>query len=1145
MNVLTSYSHKRASQVFFAFMLTLVTCVIFPISKSFAQTYSAPIVISKGGTYTGNWESRDSEIPAVEIRTSEPVVIENSNIRGAGYLIKSWGYSVNLTVRHTKGYGLTPTPYVSYKKPRRFVTVNNFKNVVIENCYMESTAGIYVGTRYEGNNTSGNAIRIRYNVAKNIDGRVYGGTKEHSQFVQFNFRGSIATAEIAWNQVINEAGNSLVEDNINMYNTQGVPGSPIRIHNNYIQGAYPVPHTASTGYSGGGIITDGDGDISIAPAHIEAHNNQLINLGNYCMGIAGGNNIRYHHNRAINSATFKDGTKFAMYTSGLWSKDYYKKNTTFNNSLDNNTVGITAWGYTNNRNDISVAENASFTNNTFLPAGAVPVATEAAEYTLWTQKLQQNGIVLGPNGSAGTVTATNQAPNVSITSPANGASFTAGNTVTITANATDADGTVTRVEYFSGSNKIGEATTAPFSFNWANVSAGSYTLTAKATDDKGASKTSGAVSISVAAASTSTTTPPSTGTGTGGTGKITREFWAGVAGANIADIPVTKTPTSVTELTLFEAPSNVADNYGQRIRGFVTAPESGQYTFWIAGDNSAELWLSTSEDPAKKVKLASVNGWTNPREWTKYTTQQSVKVSLEAGKRYYIEALMKEEGGGDNLAVGWQLPSGAQERPIAGNRLSQLGSTATTTTQPAPAPAPTPAPSPAPTTGTGKITREFWAGVAGASIADIPVTKTPTSVTELTLFEAPSNVADNYGQRIRGFVTAPESGQYTFWIAGDNSAELWLSTSEDPAKKVKLASVNGWTNPREWTKYTTQQSVKVSLEAGKRYYIEALMKEEGGGDNLAVGWQLPSGAQERPIAGNRLSQFTGTTTSTTTTTTTTEVAPTPAPTTTTLTTGKIMREFWASVNTESISQLPLSNKPTSVTELTSLETPSNIGDNYGQRIRGYIVAPENGQYTFWIAGDNNAELWLSTSEDPAKKVKLAYVNGWTNPREYTKYATQQSVKVTLEAGKAYYLEVLHVEGGGGDNLSVSWQLPSGAKEAPIAGKHLAPFSDVLTASASSNTVSEDVELSFDNTTAYPNPFRDMITLDFGGKDVKLQRVVLVNQAGKVVYEEKGNLDLTNSKLEINLGNAKIRSGLYFLTYTDAQGNTNAIKVIKE
>ncbi|MCJ8163499.1 glycosyl hydrolase [Pontibacter sp. E15-1] len=302
-------------------MLFLIALALCPFQLK-AQTYSGPIVITKGGTYTGNWESNDSEVSAVEIKTSEPLIILNSNIRGAGYLIKSWYNSANLVVRNTSGYGLPPTPYQNYKKPRRFVTVNNFKNLVIENCYLEQTAGIYAGTMYEGNGTPNETIKIRYNIAKNIDSRVYGGNEDHSQFVQFNFRGNLPNAEIAWNQIINSPDLSRVEDNISIHNSKGTASSPIKIHDNYIQGAYPIPST-SISYSGGGILSDGDGDASSCTAFVEAYNNQLVNLGNYSMGIASGNNIHYHNNRAVNSATFEDGSRFKMYTSGFWSKDYY------------------------------------------------------------------------------------------------------------------------------------------------------------------------------------------------------------------------------------------------------------------------------------------------------------------------------------------------------------------------------------------------------------------------------------------------------------------------------------------------------------------------------------------------------------------------------------------------------------------------------------------------------------------------------------------------------------------------------------------------------------------------------------------------------------------------------------------------------
>lgn len=101
----------------------------------------------------------------------------------------------------------------------------------------------------------------------------------------------------------------------------------------------------------------------------------------------------------------------------------------------------------------------------------------------------------------------NQAPTVSLTSPVNAATFTAPATINLTAQASDSDGSVAKVEFFNGSTKVGESTAAPFSISWSNVSANTYTLTAKATDNQGATTTSTAISIQVKAAPT---TPPPT-----------------------------------------------------------------------------------------------------------------------------------------------------------------------------------------------------------------------------------------------------------------------------------------------------------------------------------------------------------------------------------------------------------------------------------------------------------------------------------------------------------------------------------------------------------------------------------------------------------------------------------------------------------
>jgi hypothetical protein len=109
----------------------------------------------------------------------------------------------------------------------------------------------------------------------------------------------------------------------------------------------------------------------------------------------------------------------------------------------------------------------------------------------------------------------NGAPTVTLTQPAGGASVTAPATVDLAANATDADGTVAKVEFFNGATKLGEDTTAPFAYTWTGVAAGTYTLTARATDNLGLSATSTAAAITVNATSnaapTAAITAPSTG----------------------------------------------------------------------------------------------------------------------------------------------------------------------------------------------------------------------------------------------------------------------------------------------------------------------------------------------------------------------------------------------------------------------------------------------------------------------------------------------------------------------------------------------------------------------------------------------------------------------------------------------------------
>jgi hypothetical protein len=99
-------------------------------------------------------------------------------------------------------------------------------------------------------------------------------------------------------------------------------------------------------------------------------------------------------------------------------------------------------------------------------------------------------------------------PAVTLTQPTDGVTFTLPATVNLAATAFDSDGTVTKVEFFSGAAKLGEDATAPYSFTWSGVAAGTYTLTARATDDLGGATTSAASTITVRAGDTPPTAPP-------------------------------------------------------------------------------------------------------------------------------------------------------------------------------------------------------------------------------------------------------------------------------------------------------------------------------------------------------------------------------------------------------------------------------------------------------------------------------------------------------------------------------------------------------------------------------------------------------------------------------------------------------------
>lgn len=141
----------------------------------------------------------------------------------------------------------------------------------------------------------------------------------------------------------------------------------------------------------------------------------------------------------------------------------------------------------------------------------------------------------------------------------------------------------------------------------------------------------------------------------GESGKLTYEIWNNVAGNQVEDL--TKLPQfhggadSVILIDGAVAPSNVADNFGSRLRGYVIAPVTGDYTFWVSGDGEAQLWMSPGSSKFNKIKIAGNPTWTDAQQWDKFESQQSETMRLQAGQKHYVELLQKEGVGADHLAM--------------------------------------------------------------------------------------------------------------------------------------------------------------------------------------------------------------------------------------------------------------------------------------------------------------------------------------------------------------------------------------------------------------------------------------------------------------------------------------------------------------
>ncbi|HEX8039608.1 MAG TPA: Ig-like domain-containing protein, partial [Chryseosolibacter sp.] len=423
-----------------------------------------------------SWGSTGYQVGALNVGNLERVEIDHCYIdENTGYGIKAIGPSGYNDILYTKIHDCRITV-----NPTGLWNNGSAPNIAIElwqvdplgceiySCYIDNTVSL---VNANNNPSTGNqTIRVHHHVI-DLASRANGAG--------YAIELTMHDVEIDHNYIVKGSYGIANWDN---------PMKNWNIHHNTfynIEGTYPGEIVRSQ--------WSGLHNVNFYNNTVEFAGTKTANL----LGVYGGasDNINLKNNLIINS-----NTAYSYYPNQLIHMENGATLSVLavtNNLLFNLPVGSVPGTYAGNlTGDPSVQKSGSRPDPYYLPNAGSPLIDAGINLGF---PFLGGAPDIGAYEYAGSGPA-NTPPVVSIASPANNTSFTAGNSITISANASDTDGAVSKVEFFNGTTKLGEDLTSPYDFAWSNIPSGTYLLTAKATDDKGAATTSAVVSITVLAA---------------------------------------------------------------------------------------------------------------------------------------------------------------------------------------------------------------------------------------------------------------------------------------------------------------------------------------------------------------------------------------------------------------------------------------------------------------------------------------------------------------------------------------------------------------------------------------------------------------------------------------------------------------------
>ncbi len=527
-------------------------------------------------------------------------------------------------------------------------------------------------------------------------------------------------------------------------------------------------------------------------------------------------------------------------------------------------------------------------------------------------------------------------------------------------------------------------------------------------------------------------------------GVITRKVFTGIAGnwlnslTNNAKFP--DSPDLTDWQLNFEAPSNIGDYYGLQMLGYVCPPITGDYQFYIASDNEGLLYFNTNASPAGKIAIASVPDATgSSRQWTKYSSQASAFFRLEAGKIYYIEALMGESTGNDWLAVTWRMrgmpaPAGG-DAPIPGGFLSSIS----------PSGAAGIATAPQGTTVPERQSAAFSVSASGTPLYTFQWLKNGMAIPGATAasYTVPAAAySDNnalFSVIVGNFFSSITSSPAKLTVVADTAPPMLTRVSGGPTLDRVLLSFSEPVTPATAinpANYALGEGLSVlgaePLPDQTNVVLTTTAQTPGQLYTIAVTGVTDVAAAHN--AANTSSNFTAWT----------------------LQRGFVRREVFTGISGSSIADLANSanfpDNPDPADYVTQSEAPQNIGSNRGERLVGLLMPPTTGYYIFYFYSADQGALYLSADETPANKALIATEPSWNSYRNWvgtdrrnTASPENRSAPIYLQAGSRYYFEAQMKDSDGDNRLGVTWQLPGAPMpvngDPPISSAYLASYAN--------------------------------------------------------------------------------------------------------